>query len=242
MGDSDLDERTLHTLNEIAPQAATFLSARRRADKLYKDEPPFDRETRGLAADTADYIFSQAEAGVKLDDRCRRLLLTLRWAQATGERLMFGPRGRTPAGEKYLFELHQTVSALNESGQVDARIRERYLEALLSWLLNDVNHTIDLWRSLSDDTNYQDQHRTVRWHLVTDEQGAPRRYRGRVEVSGGNHKVRVEGVERPISLSLRNFLSDEIEHGRELRDFGIAFNYIGPIVDPLGRHSPPWRR
>ena len=242
MGDSDLDERTLHTLNEIAPQAATFLIARRRAEKWYAAEPPFDRETCNLAADTADYMCSQVEAGVKLDDRCQRLLLTLRWAQTTGERLMFRPRGRTPAGERYLFELRRTVSALNESGQGDARIRERYLEALLSWLLNDVNYAFDLWRSLSDDTDYQDQYRTVRWHLVTDEQGAPRRYRGRVEVSGGNHKVRVEGVERPVSLSLRNFLSDEIEHGRELRDFGIAFNYIGPIVDPLSRHSPPWRR
>ena len=242
MGDSDLDERTLHTLSEIAPQAATFLIARRRAEKWYASEPPFDRETRSLAADTADYMCSQVEAGVKLDDRCQRLFLTLRWAQATGERLMFRPRGRTPAGEKYLFELRRTVSALNESGQGDARIRERYLEALLSWLLNDVNYAFDLWRSLSDDTNYQDPHRTVRWHLVTDEHGSPRRYRGRVEVSGTNHKMRVEGVERPIALSLRDFPSDDVEHGRELRDFGIAFNYIGPIADPLGRHLPSRRR
>ena len=242
MGDSDLDERTLHTLSEIAPQAATFLIARRRAERWYAAEPPFDRETRSLAADTADYMYSQVEAGVKLDDRCQRLLLTLRWAQATGERLMFRPRGRTPSGEQYLFELRRTVSALNESGQGDARIRERYLEALLSWLLNDVNYAFDLWRSLSYDTDYQDPHRTVRWHLVTDEQGSPRRYRGRVEVSGANHKMRVEGVERPVSLSLRDFPSDEIEHGRELRDFGIAFNYIGPIADPLGRHSPLRRR
>jgi len=251
MGDSDLDEQTLHILKEIAPEAATFLIARRRAERLgivsslsktltslYVGDPPFDRETRDLAADTADYICAQADAGVMLDDRCRRLLLTLRWAQATGERLMFRPRGRTPAGEKYLFELRQTVSALNESGSTDARIRERYLEAMLSWLLNDVNYAFDLWRSLSDDTDYQDPHRTVRWHLVTDEQGSPRRYQGRVEVSGANHKMRVEGVERPVSLSLRDFPSDEVVHGRELRDFGIAFNYIGPIADPLDRHSP----
>ena len=49
-------------------------------------------------------------------------------------------------------------------------------------------------------------------------------------------------LKRPVSLSLRDFPSDEIEHGRELRDFGIAFNYIGPIADPLGRHSPLRRR
>ena len=248
LGDCDLDEQML---KKFAPQAATFLIARRRAEKLgivsslsktltslYVGESPFDSETRDLAADTADYMCSQVDAEVKLDDRCQRLLLTLRWAHATGERLMFRPRGRTPAGEKYLFELRQTVSMLNGAGSADARIRERYLEALLSWLLNDVNYAFDLWRSLSDDTDYQDPHRTVRWHLVTDEQGSPRRYRGRVEVSGANHKMQVEGVERPISLSLRDFPSDEIEHGRELRDFGIAFNYIGPIADPLGRHSP----
>lgn len=255
MGDCDLDEQTLHILKEVTPQAATFLIARPRAEKLgivsslsktltslYVGESPFDSETRDLAADTADYMCSQADAGVMLDDRCRRLFLTLRWAQATGERLMFRPRGRTPAGEKHLFELRQTVSALNGSGRTDARIRERYLEAMLSWLLNDVNYAFDLWQSLSDDTDYQDPQRTVRWHLVTDEHGSPIRYRGRVEVSGENYRMRVEGVERSVSLSLRDFPSDEVEHGRELRDVGISFNYIGPMAYPLGRNLPPRRR
>ena len=237
MGDTVLDDQTLRMLNEIDPQTATFLIARRRAESVYAGRCPFDRDTRALAADTADYIDGQTDVGVNLDDRCRRLLLTLRWAHTTGERLMFRQRGKTPAGEQGLSRLYRTVSALNESGGADARIRERYLEAVLSWLLRDTKHASSLWRSLSADTDYQDRHRTVRWHLVSDEQGEPRRFRGRVEVSDVKHSVRVEGMERPIALSLHDFPSDEIEHGRELRDFGIAFNYIGPIADPLSRHS-----
>ena len=238
MGDTDLDEQTLRMLSEIAPQTAIFLIARRRAESVYAGRCPFDRDTRALAADTADYIDSQTDIGVNLDDRCRRLLLTLRWAHVTGERLMFRQRGKTPPGEQSISRLFRTVSALNESGGADARIRERYLEAVLSWLLRDTKHASSLWQSLSDDTDYQDRHRTVRWHLVSDEQGEPRRFRGRVEVSDVKHTVRVEEMEQSIALSLHDFPSDEIRHGRELRDFGIAFNYIGPIADPLSRHSP----
>ena len=238
MGDTKLDEQTLTVLNGIAPQAATFLIARRRAEGVYAAEYPLNRQARDLAADTADYICRQIDIGVNLDDRCRRLLLTLRWAQGTGERLMFRHRGRTPRDERSVSELRRTVGALNESGGADARVRERYLEALLSWLLQDTKHAFSLWRSLSADTDYQDRDRTVRWHLVSDEQGAPLLFRGRVEVGDTKHTIRVEGMERPIPLSIHDFPADEIEHGRELRDFGIAFNFIGPIADPLGRYSP----
>lgn len=238
MGDTKLDEQTLTMLNGIAPQVATFLIARRRAEAVYTAEYPLNRETRDLAADTADFICDQIDIGVDLDDRCRRLLLTLRWAQATGERLMFRYRGRTPRDEQSISDLRRTVSALNESNGADSRIRERYLEAMLSWLLQDTKHAISLWRSLSNDTDYQDRGRIVRRHVVSDEKGSPRLFRGRVEVSDTKHTIRVEGLERRIPLSIHDFPSDDIEHGRELRDFGIAFNYIGPIADPLGRHSP----
>ena len=237
IGDTELDQQTLGMLNRMAPQVATFLIARRRAENVYAGRYPFDGEARDLAGDTADYISNQIDVGVNLDDRCRRLLLTLRWAQVTGERLMFRHRGKTPDDEQRISELRRTVRALNEAGGADARVRERYLEAMLSWLVQDTKHAFDLWRSLSADTDYQDRHRTARWHLVSDEKGSPRRFRGRVEVSDVKRTVRVEGVERPIALSLHDFPSEEIQHGRELRDFGIAFNYIGPIADPLGRYS-----
>ena len=235
MGDAKLSDETLVQLESVAPAAATFLIAKRRAEQVYMSEPPFDEKTRGIAAKAADYISSRGKAGIELDDRCQRLLLRLRWAQATGERLMFDQRGRTPVDADQIFALREVVNALNDQAGADARNRERFLEAVLCWLLEDTNRAIEIWQSLSRDTEYEDRSRVVRWLVVTDESGFPRQFRGRVEAKGANDWVRVEGIDRPIAVRAHDFPNDDLAHGRELRGFGIAFNYIGPIADPLSR-------
>lgn len=235
MGDVKLDDKTLAELESVAPAAATFLIAKRRAEHVDMNEPPFDDKTRGIAAKAADYISSRVAAGVAIDDRCQRLLLRLRWAQATGDRLMFNQRGRTPVDAGQIFELRAIVNALNEQAGDDARYRERFLEAVLCWLLKDTNRAIEIWRSLSVDTEYEDRSRVVRWLVATDESGSTRLFRGRVEKRGETDWIRVEGIEKPIRVFARDFPNDELSHGRELRNFGIAFNYIGPCADPLLR-------
>ncbi len=240
MGDAKLSDDTLAELECIAPAAATFLIARRRAEHVDMSEPPFDDRTREIAATAASYISSR-DAEITLDDRCQRLLLRLRWAEATGERLMFNQRGRTPVETDTCIFLREIVSALNEQAGADARNRERFLEAVLSWLLKDANRASEIWRSLSQDTDYEDRSRVVRWLVATDGSGTPRQFRGRVEKRGEEDWwIRVEGIARQIRVLARDFPNDALAHGRELRGFGIAFNYIGPIADPLSRPVRRW--
>jgi len=52
---------------------------------------------------------------------------------------------------------------------------------------------------------------------------------------GADWRVRVEGLNTSISLLAHEFADQDLAHGRELRNFGIAFNYVGPIADPLTR-------
>lgn len=234
LGDSNMNDETLAALEDAAPEAATFLIARRRAEPVDRSEPPFDAETRSIAAKAADYLSGRNDAGIPLDDRCLRLWLRLRWAQTTGERLMFDHRGRTPVDPGQLTELLKVVSDLNEQAGADARNRERFLEAVLCWLLDDTKRAFELWRSLSHDTDYEDRSRVRRWLVQTDASGFPRRFRGRVELTGeDNWRVRAEGIGRPILLRRQDFPNDELAHGRELREFGIAFNYTGPIAHPV---------
>ena len=240
MDDVKLGDATLAELETVAPTAATFLVARRRSEAVYTSDPPFDLETRKIAANAADYVSNRVDSGITLDDRCRRLLLGLRWVQATGERLMLNQRGRTPANNHQSFALREIVSALNEQAGANARDRERFLEAVLCWLLKDTNRALEIWRSLSHDTEYEDRSRVVRWLVATDENGSPRQFRGRVEKKGENYWVRVEGTEMSVRVLARDFPNEALARGRELRNFGIAFNYIGPCADPLTR--PAGRR
>ncbi len=234
MGDAKMSEETLVQLESVAPEAATFLIARRRMRQMDMSRPPFDDKIREIAAKAADYISSRIDKGVTLDDRCQRLLLRLRWAQETGERLLFNQRGRTPVDTGRILELRKIVEALNERAGADARNRERFLEAVLCWLHHDTTRAVEMWQSLSRDTEYEDRSRVGRWLVATGESGSPRQFRGRVEAMGGNKwRVRSEDTERPILVRAQDFPNEDLAHGRELRGFGIAFSYIGPIADPI---------
>jgi hypothetical protein len=237
IGDHDLSNDTLAELERVAPAAATFLMARRQAAPIDEAEPPYDAKMRRLAGMTADFLSARATAGAGGDPRCQRLLIRLRWAQATGERLLRSERGRTPAGSSSIIELLSTVSGLNERSGPAARNQERFLEAVLWWLAKDTPRAIEVWRSLSRDTEYEDRSRVIRRLLMTGGDGSPIRFRGRVEGIKGtdNWRVRVEGLNVAITLLAREFRDEDLAQGRELRDFGIAFNYVGPIADPLVR-------
>ena len=234
--DAQLADETLSELEGIAPAAVTFLVAKRMAEPVDSTEPPFGNHAREVARKVVEYLLSRADAGVELDDRCNRILLRLRWAHVTGERLMLHERGRTPSTKQQAYELLAIVGALNEKAGRDARNRERYLEAVLSWLVNDSSRALEIWRSLSRDTDNEDRSRVVRWLVSTDDNGLPRNYRGRIEKRGETDwQLRIEGIGRPIAVSVRDFSEIPFSHGRELRGFGIAFNYIGPIAHPLSR-------
>ncbi len=236
IGNSKMEDETLAELESISSSAVTFLVAKRKAERIYFAEPPFNNQNRQIAKDAADYITNRADSGVILDDRCQRLLLKLRWAQVTGERLMFRQRGRTPSELDQILELRMIVNTLNEQAGVYAGNRERYLEAVLCWLANDTNRALEIWRSLSRDTEYEDKSRVVRWLVTTNSNGSPIEFRGRVEKKRDNDwRLRVDNIDKPIAMLVRDFSNEDLSHGRELRGFGIAFNYIGPIADPLSR-------
>lgn len=239
MDDKDLSAVALRELEKVAPAAATFLIARDRAKAIYESEPPFDANIRSIAANVADFLSERSRqlTSTTSDPRCQRLLLRLRWAQATGERLLWIQRGRTPSDPSLTSELLSIVSAINEGSGLVARNQERFLEAVLAWLTRDTSRAIDIWRSLSGDTEYEDRSRVIRQLLITDRDGSPVAYHGRIlnQIGTNSWRIKVREFDRPIVLLAREFKDEELARGREVRGFGIAFNYIGPIADPLSR-------
>ncbi|MDE0270722.1 MAG: hypothetical protein OXP11_05895 [Gammaproteobacteria bacterium] len=236
MGNAELESEAFTELDRVAPEAATFLQARRLAEPFYEAEQPLSLRVREAAKDAADYIATRTEEGVPLDDRCRRLFLSLRWAHATGDRLLFAQRGRTPMQRDTVQELRNVVSDLNCQAEMHARNRERFLEAVLCWILGDMSEAYGIWRSLSQETQYEDRSRVVRWLIASNEDGNPREFRGRVERKGeSDWRVRVEEPASLIAIRAHDFPGEDLAHGRTVRGFGIAFNYIGPIADPLSR-------
>jgi hypothetical protein len=234
-GNFALSAESLKMLEEVAPDSAAFLQARERAATIDTGVSRLQLAEQVAVGHIADWLDDRTRGSD--DQRCLRLLFKLRWLQATGEHFLVGERARTPSSGQLIGKLLEINRRLVDSLGGGVRNQERYLGAVLTWLSGDYHGAIDLWRSLSIDTEFEDRSRIVRRLVATDSEGLPLRYRGRVEGAKGQDdwKVRVEGVTAAIPLLGREFAGEDLAAGRELRDFGIAFNYVGPIADPLLR-------
>jgi hypothetical protein len=238
LGNKALADEAIAGLYEVVPAAAIFLTARNKASALFEDGVVYGTAERFAAKSVADYLSDQRKRGLT-DERCARLYLRLRWAEVTGDVILREARGKTPCGDGVVGDLLEVVTELNQFAADNVRSADRYLEAVLAWLAHDTARADEIWGSLSRDTEYEDRSRIIRRLVVSDESGEPKMFRGRVEGakrSNQEHwRVRVEGVNGTVVLLQRDFPDDDIRPGRELRDFAIAFNYVGPIADPISK-------
>lgn len=240
LDNQDIGTDALTRLFDIAPEVATFLKAREICSDLFDAEAPLDTQVRKDAGLAADLLKRAFEKGVS-DIRCYRLFVQCRWAETTGTRVLRQERCPTPAKQGTQVELLEIVEKLNVAGGTEARFPERLLEATLNWLLGYADKAKELWRSLENDSEYEDRSRIVRRLTVAGSDGKHKLFRGRIEGSKSNMSdrwwVRVDVLGGTIALLERDFSTEDIRPGRELREFAIAFNYRGPIADPASRYE-----
>ena len=169
------------------------------------------------------------------DPRCLRLLLEARWIVEVGRWPLRGERQPLPLGDRVRSELLDIVHALNQASGGAAGHVPRYLEAVLAWLAGDEHFAVGVFRDIAQETDHEFPGRVVRRHIITDADGAPCRFEGRVERDRGDGhcRIRVDGLDRRVDLLSRDFPNENITYGRVVRGFSIAFNFIGPIADPV---------
>ena len=122
---------------------------------------------------------------------------------------------------------------LPENPQVEAPVR--YLEAVLQWVLGDFKPATAVWRNLSRDTDFDDRRRVVRKLIVTGASGQPVLFRGRLAATRtpGHWSVELDGSPARVDLLERDFRGQTLRLGGEVREFRVAFNYLGPIAVPF---------
>lgn len=237
--DVELKEAALKDLEAETPAVAAFLRARSlAADILAMEGTTFSPEQRERAKKAAAYLTSRQTA-ISGDVRCLRLLLELTWIAETGQRLLRDERRAIPHDTKAREAILAIVSELRlASGDaLDAPIT--YLEAVLSWVLGDLKGAAAVWKDLSRDTDFDDRRRVIRRLLVTDAFGQATLFRGRLAAlrTPAHWLVELEGSAARVDLLERDFRGQAFRHGGEVRDFRVAFNYLGPIADPAARQE-----
>ena len=76
------------------------------------------------------------------------------------------------------------------------------------------------------------RHRVVRRFLFSDEHGRPKPFNGTVvRLEGQKGELQVQGLSRRIPFFSPEANRPDLRRNDDLRDFYIAFNMLGPIVE-----------
>lgn len=227
----ELSERALLALEKEGSAAGVFLRARKVGPSYSENAVAPDRSQASAAAALLEASWSITSR----DERCLRYLISCHWIAATGQWPLRGERGAIPAQRLSRNAVLKALQALRDLGLIERDHGLVYLEAVLTWLDSEESYASRLWRDLSRDTEYSDSRRVIRRLILTDESGRPRSFEGRVEseLEPGRFSLWIEAIGRHIHALGRDFSGFDLAYGRTITRFGIAFNYIGPIADPL---------
>ncbi len=239
LSEPELSETAFEDLKAQGITAGYFLRARSIGPNFQTDAPD-DASAEDLEKAAGALAFlAQHWSVVLTDDRCLRYYLQCRWLIATRKRLFRGERAPLPFEEIDRRDLLSVVEALNAVEGTANDNGRRYLEAVLNWLLGNERAAVDIWRELSRESDFLDPHRVNRRHVLTDAQGIPMSFTGRIEAEadGGRYTLRVDQIDRRIQLLQRDFPNRELGYGRQVTGIAIAFNYIGPIADPPSKRG-----
>ena len=233
--DQRLTDRAYTELEGAGSTAGYFLRARGFIGDFERSAMAInDAGIRRGARCAADFLGDRFDR-ITGDPRCLRLLLEARWIVAVGRWPLRGERQPLPYGDGVRSELLEIVRALNQAAGAAAGHVHRYLEAVLAWLTGDPQFAIGVFRDVAQETDHEFPGRVVRRHVITDTDGTPCRFEGRVERDrgDGHWSIRVDGLDRRVDLLSRDFPRENIAYGRVVRGFSVAFNFIGPIADPV---------
>lgn len=231
--DHELTESAYLELECIDSTAGYFLRAREIGPNLDAESIEIESSHElGCASSAADFLAKRFDR-IKDDPRCLWLLLENMWIAELGRRPLRGERQPLPIGEAQR-RLLKVVQALNEAAGESSRHETRYLEATLTWIAGGYPEARDIYRQIDSETDHIYRGRVLRRHQVSNPDGSPKAFDGRVEsrpdIGSRRLYIRVSELGQMIPILPSDFPSEDIQYGRTILGFGIAFNFIGPIA------------
>ena len=238
LGDHALTDDAYIELENSGSTAGYYLRARQYAPDLNREEVEVTTPADLNRAERAAEFLAERFDRIQQDERCLWLLLENRWITEIRRCPLRGERQPLPVGDVRRQFLN-IVRALNLAAGHSSRYGTRYLEAVLTWLTGDYVAARDIFQQLYRETDNVYRGRILLRHVVSDRNGAPRSFTGRIEDKRGEGRwrLRVSELNQTIDLLERDFPHEDVQYGRTLTGFLIAFNFIGPIADPVRRRD-----
>ncbi|HEJ7171868.1 TPA: hypothetical protein SMF89_001828 [Serratia marcescens] len=238
LGFEKIEEESYLSLEKTNPSIAYYIKARSACSGIFNGG--FETIPDNLMGGVSEAVsFLKSKLDVVLTDiRPLQLLIQLLWIQKTRSFIFKKEKVTIPQDNKFQDDILLLVRNLNQLAGENKRNNFRLLEAVFEWVRGSAQHSRDLFKELSSDTEFEDSTRVIR-RFILEGGDADKGFKGRVirNRGDGHWTISVFDLSQNIDLLGRDFNGDDISIGREVSRFNIAFNYLGPIADPLSRYG-----
>ena len=231
----DLEEDAFRALEASGSTAGYYLRALRMsglpksADNLTAVN---DEKIRGAL----DFL-REHHSKIVHDARCLDLMFDLWWTANAGARVFSGERVALPFQSAQWHECLTLLEDIERTGDSQRPLSVSYFRGLALFHLDMLEGAAHTFKELDKESERSmGRRRIVRSYVASTPQGLPRKFHGTVAWAASDSNrgaVHVEELRRPIDFRPRDFGKAEIEPRSSLGEFHIAFNFVGPIADPV---------
>jgi hypothetical protein len=207
-------------------------------DKI-KDVPigtELNRSQRNACQLAVKYLEENRQAIVN-DSRCLYLLLHTWWKMRTGKPLFYGERQTLPFSQDDWQYCLRLISDLANTDEPLTNPSLIYLRGVTTFHIGDINGSLRIFRELGRGEKYvTGRRRIIRSYLASTSDGKPEVFNGTVDWvsdNGAKGEVYVEKLRSRILFLPHDFSRPDIQKHDTLNKFHLAFNFIGPIADPI---------
>ncbi len=236
LDDAPIADDAYEKLKLMGSTAGIYLRARSIAPvRLDDGEDASERDQK--AAELARHYLWNEYNFISSDMRCLQLLLSCEWTASTHKWLFRGLRQPIPHDNGTRQRLRRILAEMINVSSQDLQTKFRYLEAVMSWLVDDERAAIAQFRQLASETEFIESGRVLMRHEISDESGKPAVFSGTVtrKVGDGRWAVSVKDLRREVDLISSDFKNSEISRGTTVRSFTVGFNFLGPLAKPAAK-------
>lgn len=235
----DLEEDAFASLEEKGSCAGYYLRALRISGLPESAETTTELNARRLS-DALTYLRSQQEK-IGADARCLDLMLDLWWVVNTGRKLFAAERIAVPLSLEQWAECLSLVEAIEATGESRRPLVMSFVRGLAFFHLGRLEYAFQTFRELDRESErVMGRRRIVRSYVASTYAGVPQKFHGTVAwvaPDGVKGSVHIEELRRQIDFRPRDFGKPDITSRSSLGEFHVAFNFLGPIADPVGYYK-----
>lgn len=193
-------------------------------------------DEREACRKAVDYLTLNLD-NIKKDQRCMYLLLHTWWKMKTGKPMFYRERQTLPFSfEEWQYAFTLVVDLMSLEGNTSSPSL-KYLQGLCLFHLGaGIDEALGVFRELERESDHiTGRRRIIRSYIASTEEGHPRTFNGSVawiSGDGARGEIYVEELRRNIKFIPLDLHRPDLSEHETISDFHIAFNFLGPVIDP----------